>query len=128
MAKFDTLYPDINAYCFEINDLIKTNKMRTCCVCEEKTNYIHLGHAAPVCSEECLKELDEQYEQCHVNRSEKTFWEWHPEFNEWKCHFCHWTIGEQLFGSHPDSHGYNYCPHCGTEMTEPIIGTMYKGD
>ena len=58
MAKFDILYPDINAYCFEINDLIKTNKMRTCCVCEEKTNYIHLGHAAPVCSEECLKELE----------------------------------------------------------------------
>ena len=126
MAKFDVLYPGVDRI---FNDLIKTNKMRTCCVCEDPTNYIHLDHAAPVCSEECLKELDELYgEKGRVKRSEKSFWEWDPEFDEWKCHSCHWTIGEDLRGTHPDSHGYKFCPHCGIEMTEPVMGTMYKGD
>lgn len=129
MAKYTELYPDMKPIEDERNCICRGNVKHPCCICGDETEYFELNYEAHVCSEECLKELDEQYDKAsRANHSEKSYWDWIPDYRQWQCRKCKWYIEQELYNAHPADRGYLFCPHCGVEMTEPVAGTVYAGD
>ena len=62
-------------------------------------------------------------------KSNKTIWDYLPRYGNWECHKCHWLLEAELYGCHPYSKGYRYCPYCGTPIEgAPVEGILYKGD
>lgn len=129
MAKFDILYPDMKPINDKYDRICRTNTKHRCCICEDETEYFELNYEAHICSEECLKEMDDWYNKVgRAKHSEKSYWDWIPDYRTWRCRKCKWCINEKLHNAHPEDRGYSFCPNCGIKMEDPELGTVYIGD
>ena len=61
--KFADKYPNLRPIVDECNSLIRARNTGICCICGAETDYCEINYEAYFCSEECLKVMDDSYNE-----------------------------------------------------------------